>query len=263
MPSWRTGRGVGAGVGFAVGRGVGAVGRAVGRGVGAGVGLAVGAGVGLAVGAGVGLTLGGGTGVAVGRAVGRAVGAGVGGAVGRAVGRAVGAGVRPGGLIGRPGVVVPEPAGAGDWPATAGGEADAGATDDDGVGTTAIPDGEADGPGPPLDDGLALDDPLAATPEGDGATPDAPGPTIEVGTCAMTWLGLADAAARRCTSTPPSPSATVARTRLTRPRARTRRARWLAVTTIRTLLPPMVRSREGPDGTRPAGHPGAGRRPRS
>jgi len=262
LSSWRPGCGVAAGVGLGVGRGVGrAVGWAVGRAVAAGVGLGVGRG---AVGAGVGVAVGGGTGRAVGRVVGRGVGAWVGCAVGRDVGRGVGAGVRPGAFVGPPGVLgVPGPSGVGVWPTAMDGDADVGETEDDGGGTTAMPEGEPTGPGEPLEGAALVDDPPSPTPEADGPTPDAPSPTVDGGTCATTWLGLVDAAARRCTSMPPSPSATVARTRFTRPRARTRRARWLAVTTIRTTpCRTMVRSREGPDGTRPAAHPGAHRMPR-
>jgi hypothetical protein len=122
------------------------------------------------------------------------------------------------------GVGVPGLRGIGVWPEATDGEADVGATDEDG-GTTATPDGDVDGPGEPPDGAGLLGDPTGPPLEADGPTPDAPGPTVGVGICAMTWPGLFDAAARCCTSMPPSPSATVARTRFTRPRARTRRAR--------------------------------------
>jgi hypothetical protein len=115
-------------------------------------------------------------------------------------------------------------------------DGDEAGADADGVGTTAMPDSDADGPSEPLEGAAPGDDPPCPVPEADGPTPDVPGPTLDVGTWAMTWLGLVDAAARCCTAMPPSPSAAVARTRFTRPRARTRRARWLAVTTTRTLL---------------------------
>ena len=48
---------------------------------------------------------------------------------------------------------------------------------------------------------------------------------LALGTTAMTPLGRADAAARSWISTPPMPSATVARTRFTAPRAKMSRAR--------------------------------------
>ena len=184
-----------------------------------GVGLGVGLGVGFGVGLGVGFSVGTGVDCAVGRGVGAAVW------VGRGVGVAVGPGLCVAGGFGSPveldgvgwAVVTGPPVG----PATAG-ELLASVI----VGLGARSDG--------LGDGLGAGAELEATGLlGDGALLD-PAPlgrplgTPLDGVAVATWaisLGTAERAARCWSSTPPRPSATVARTRFRRPRLRMRRAR--------------------------------------
>ena len=256
-------------VGLAVGFGV-AGGSAVGDGL--AVGFAVGDGLAVGVGFDDGLAVGEGFGVFVGRAVGSgdetAVGAGDGATVGGGVGwiRRRGAGRwRTGGGWRTPWAEHPwaEPVtachlvrrsvrlarpGSG-WcpacgrPAMAVGDADEmdgdppGATDGTRTGGVRPGDGAGDGAGDASD--------------GDGDGP-AGG---RVGTTAITGLGLGTAASRCWMPDPANPSATVARTRLTTPRARTSRTRWLDVT--RWCPPGMCHvpgrraaSRPSADGTR-------------
>ena len=188
------GFGVGAGVGFGVGAGVG-------FGVGTGVGLGVGAGVGLGVGAGVGLGVGAGVGLGVGAGVGRTCAP-----VGTGVGAAVALGELPG--TAGDGITVgldgDEP---GPWLA----------------GTSGEPDGRGDpvGPGDPpggASDAPADDDGLAAGPRPVGAADG-------VGTTAIPSLWRGGVIPRCWSSTPPIPSAIVARTRFRTPRLNTSRAR--------------------------------------
>ena len=201
-----------AGRGCAVGAGVG---RAVGRCVGGVVGLAVGMGVGAGVGAEVGR--------GVGAGVRRGVGTGVGpGGAGVPTGPDVGVGAPGPFCPGVPPPVVPVPAGVGVVGV--------------GVGTTAI--SVADAPGDAGEDAGELEVVLL----GAELAPLDPAGTFGLGTAATPPLGAPDACVPCPTATPPRPSATVARTRFTRPRARTRRARWLDVTTIRALRRTMVRS---------------------
>lgn len=167
----------------------------------------VGFGVGLAVGFGVGL----GVGLAVGAGVARAVGAGVARAVGAGVGSPVAAGWLGRGVVGVPGAVVGLPGTAGDAEATA----------MVGLGPTSVPVAVGDGEGAGDPDGVVGGVSLAG---GCGEVPDVGGvpAVVGVGTIA---IGPLLAPARCCSSTPPIPSAIVARTRFRTPRLTMSRAR--------------------------------------
>jgi hypothetical protein len=168
----------------------------------------VGFGVGLAVGFGVGF----GVGLAVGAGVARAVGAGVARAVGAGVGSPVAVGWLGRGVAGVPGAVVGLPGTAGDAEATA----------MVGLGLMSVPVAVGDGEGAGEPDGVDGGVSLAG---GCGEVPDVGGVAavvVGVGTIA---IGPLLAPARCCSSTPPIPSAIVARTRFRTPRLTMSRAR--------------------------------------
>ena len=184
-------------------------------------GFGVGLGVGFGVGAFVGLAVGFGVGSAVARGVGVVVRRGVGSAVGRGVPSAGPGSWVDVGLLGvGPGVDPGPPVG---WAGTSGDALDSAV-----VGLArGDPDGLAAGVADVELDGDAADDGLLVNP-GLPLAPDSPGPVgadaVEVGTWAM-LLGPGARSDRCWSSTPPMPSATVARTRFRRPRLRMRRTR--------------------------------------
>lgn len=199
--------GVGAGVGTGVGWGFG---EAAGRGLGAGVAAGDGCGVGTGEAPGVAAGVEAGVAAGVGVAIGRGLGVGSGSAV------EVGVGCAPG-------------PGSPDWPGVPGGSA-ACEGPGVGVGTTAVIGFEASGD----DEGsnVGLDD-CPAVPVG-----VAVGARLEPGSgdgTTATGPGAAEGVAGGSPMVP-MPNATPARTRLTIPRATTRRARWAAVTAMKALL---------------------------
>lgn len=157
----------------------------------------------------------------VGAGVARGVGAGVGAAVGGATGPAVGAAVGPEVTTGDP-----VEAGTGE---TAGGD---GSTLGTGDGLASI-----DGEGPGSIDGVGVSVTELAVGWGSAVDPPgvdvgAPVSAVVVGSpdgagvgVAITAIGPRDAAARCCSSTPPIPSAIVARKRFRTPRLRMSRTR--------------------------------------
>jgi hypothetical protein len=176
------------------------------------------------VGFGVGFLVGGGVGSAVGRAVGLAVGLGVGFGVGWAVrtgvGAAVGLGVGPPVAVGWLGRAEGPATGAVVGVTGVAGEALATAIV--GLALTSGPEGLAAGDplGEPLGDALG-------TPLGEACAPgDADEPAVPSGLGVdTTAIWLLRSFARCWSSTPPRPSAIVARTRFRTPRLRMRRAR--------------------------------------
>ena len=201
--------------------GQGALGFATFGGFGLGLGFASGLGFGVAVtGLGVAFGVARGVGAGVARGVGAGVACGVGAAVGAAGGSAVGAGV--GGDV-----TTGDPVEAGTGEPVAGlGE---GLGDTDGLASI---DGEG-----VSTDGLALGGGSVVDPPGGDVGPWVSGVVVGPGDGAglgrgIAAMGPADWAARCCSSTPPMPSAIVARTRFRTPKLRMSRMRCRAVTAI-------------------------------
>lgn len=168
---------------------------------------------GFGVGAFVGLAVGFGVGSFVGFADGAAVGFGVGLGVGGTVGSPVAAGWLARGVEGATGAVVGLPGTPGDAEAIA----------DVGLGLASVPDAVGDGEGAGAEpDGVAAGDSPA---DGCWEFPEVGVVLgVAVGTIAIA-LGPLLELARCCNSTPPMPSAIVARTRFSTPRLRMSRAR--------------------------------------